>query len=362
MSSMENKPTDSPTIILIPAYEPGSALIESTNKLVADQCIVVVVDDGSGLNYQQIFNMLNENIHHIKHSDNLGKGMALKSGYRYIRDTFQNYVVVTADADGQHHIGDIKNMAETYKLQPHTLLLGVRAFESKNVPLRSKFGNILTRKLFSLVTRQQLSDTQTGLRAFDASLIDFMIDVPGERFEYEMNVLLSSSAAQVKLVELPILTIYEENNESSHFNPIRDSWAIYKEVFKFASSSLLSFGIDYGLFIILLHLTGSWGLAASVAFANIVSRIVSGTFNFTMNKHLIFKQKGSLAKGTLSYILLASCILIGNTILLNLLTGPLHINPYIAKIVTEISFFSLSYIVQKNIIFAKKTNVNRSLA
>lgn len=354
MRLMAMKPLDSRPIVLIPAYQPGRVLIESTDRLVAANFTVVVVDDGSEADYRGVFSALHKDIRVLRHMTNKGKGAALKTGFRYIRDTFGKYVVITADADGQHHVDDIQKMAADYCHHPYTLLLGVREFESGNVPLRSRFGNVITRKVFSLITKQPLRDTQTGLRAFDDSLMDFMLRVPGERFEYEMNVLLECSGEGIELVELPILTIYENNNQSSHFDPIKDSWAIYKEVIKFASSSLSAFAIDYGMFIILLHLTSAWSLSSSVVFANIVSRITSASFNFLVNKHLVFKHKGNFAGGALQYALLAISILAGNTLLLHLLTGLFHVAPSIAKIVTELTFFCTSYIAQRKIIFARE--------
>lgn len=342
-------------IILIPSYQPGQALITVTSKLLIAHFTVVVVDDGSEAQYQKVFQQLDARVYVLHHAVNQGKGAALKTGYQYIRSTFDDYIVITVDGDGQHATEDIEKMAEVYADHPHTLLLGVRTFEDTNVPLRSKFGNVLTRKVFSLITKQPLSDTQTGLRAFDKSLMDFMIDIPGERFEYEMSVLLACSSEGVDIAEVPIQTIYTDNNASSHFNPIKDSWAIYKEVIKFASSSLLAFVIDYCAFVILVHLTASWTLASSVVFANIMARIASASVNFTVNRHLVFRQhKTSVAIGAVQYVALASIILVGNTFFVTLLTGTIHVAPYIAKIITEVTFFSVSYLVQKHIIFAQK--------
>lgn len=351
---MVSKSQDLQPIILIPAYQPGHALIESTDRLLAAHFAVVVVDDGSEAAYAYVFDKLDVRVHLVRHDTNKGKGAALKTGYRYIRRTFHDYVVVTADADGQHDVSDIKKMVQAYSRHPQTLLLGARTFENSGIPMRSKVGNVLTRKVFSLVTKKQLSDTQTGLRAFDYRLTDFMLNVSGERFEYETNVLLACSREGIDLVELPIQTIYENNNESSHFNPIKDSWAIYKEIIKFASSSLVAFGIDYGMFIVLLHLTSSWPLASSVIFANVVARMTSASSNFMINRHLIFKHKNSFAKGAVQYSLLAAGVLVGNTLLLTLLTSGLHVAPLFAKIATELAFFCISYLVQKNIIFAQK--------
>ena len=350
------KPYIQHSIILIPAYQPREALLDTTNKLISAGFNVVVVNDGSESKFETIFSKLDKKVHLLHHDSNKGKGASLKTGYKYIQKTFSNYVVITADADGQHHVTDIKKMAQEYQRYKRELLLGSRTFEDNSVPLRSRLGNVLTRNIFLLITKNKLSDTQTGLRAFDDSLIDFMITVPGERFEYEINVLLACSSAGITLVELPISTIYENNNESSHFSPVRDSWSIYKQFITFTSSSLAAFAIDYTLFIVLLQLTDSWVAATSIVFANVIARIVSASFNFTVNKHLIFKHRGSFTKGAVHYFLLAVAVLTINTLLLNILTSSLDIAPYIAKIATELTMFALSYFVQRNIIFAKKVS------
>lgn len=340
------------TVIIIPAYQPSEKLLESTNQLAALDLTIVVIDDGSELEYQQIFSRLDNNIHLLQHEENLGKGAALKTGYRYVDETFKNYTIVTADADGQHAVDDIEKVVRAYADYRGELLLGARAFDGK-VPLRSKFGNVLTKKIMSLATRRNISDTQTGLRAFDDSLTDFMVSVSGDRFQYETNVLLECSRQNVQISEIEIKTIYEDNNSSSHFNPITDSLAIYKEILKFASSSLLAFAVDYLLFVLILQATESWAIAASVAFANILARIVSASLNFSINKHLIFRHDGKTAQSAFRYFLLAVGIVCFNTMILFGLTQA-GLNPYISKVSTEILLFLLSYTVQKNFVFPNR--------
>lgn len=347
-----------PSIVLIPAYEPGDALLSTVRQLLARGFTVVVVNDGSGARYQAIFDQLSTAVRLIRHDVNKGKGAALKTGYRFIRQHFPKHTIITADADGQHTVADITRVASASPRHPATLLLGSRTFGANDVPLRSKFGNELTRKVYSLVAKQQLSDTQTGLRAFDDQLTEFMLQVPGERFEYEMNVLLGASRVGIPIVELPIQTVYKNNNQSSHFNPLKDSIAIYKEVLKFASSSLASFVLDITLFTLIMFLTSSWTLASSVTFANVVARIISASFNFTINRHLVFERNTPVVRDALGYALLALGILVGNTLLLNLLTF-LAVTPLIAKILTELAFFCMSFWVQKHVIFTKKREVKQ---
>lgn len=349
------KVKDYKTVILIPAYQPNEVLVNLVEKLSQQNFEIVVVNDGSSENHARIFEKISSKAHILRHEKNQGKGVALKTGYEFIRRNFEKFVIITVDADGQHSLNDICKMAEIYHEYAGKLMLGVRKFEQENVPFRSKFGNILTRKILFLATRQNLSDTQTGLRAFDQSLVDEMLEIRGERYEYELNVLLYAIEKQIEIVEIPIETIYENNNSSSHFNPLRDSLKIYKEILKFASSSIISFVVDFAIFAILVAFTQNWGVATSVTFAGIFARIISATLNFNLNKHFVFKSRGKTTQNAASYAGLAGAIMIGNLVVLNFLTSGLgFISATFAKIITEIFFFALSYLVQKKLIFTHK--------
>jgi len=168
----------------------------------------------------------------IEHSINKGKGQALKTGFTYyLENLMQDYLgIVTADSDGQHSIEDTINIAklvEEYK-DVKTLILGVRNFNKENVPFASKFGNKLTKTIFKLLYNKTINDTQTGLRGFTNSYIKDCIDIPGNRYEYEMNMLIYATKSEITILEKKIDTIYIEENKSSHFNPIKDSIKIYK--------------------------------------------------------------------------------------------------------------------------------------
>ena len=291
------KVRDYKTEILIPAYQPSEVLVNLVEKLSQQNFEVVVVNDGSSENHARIFEKISSKAHILRHEKNQGKGVALKTGYEFIRRNFEKFVIITVDADGQHSLNDICKMAEIYHEYAVKLMLGVRKFEREDIPFRSKFGNILTRKILFWATRQNLSDTQTGLRAFDQSLVDEMLEIRGERYEYELNVLLYAIEKQIEIVETPIETIYEDSNSSSHFNPLRDSLKIYKEILKFASSSIISFVVDFAFFFaILVAFTQSWDVATSVTFAGIFARIISATLNFNLNKHFVFKSGGKTAQ------------------------------------------------------------------
>ena len=335
-------------IILIPAYEPDEKLIELLKTINEKKYDIIIVDDGSGEKYQKIFKACSNKAKIISYKQNLGKGHALKTGLKYIKDTYQNnYTIVTMDSDGQHKIEDATKILNKASENPYKLILGMR-IRDKKVPLRSKIGNTITKEIYKITTGVKVYDTQTGLRAFTDKLTDFFLSIEGERFEYEMNILLECAKNKIEIEEIPIQTIYIENNKHSHFNTIKDSYLVYKEIIKFSLSSITSFLIDYILFAILSLTTNK------IILSNITSRIISSTINYILNKNIVFKNKDSKLTTLTKYILLAITILSLNTVILNILTKQLQINHLIAKIITEIILFILSWLIQKKIIFKLK--------
>ncbi len=221
------------TAVLIPAYRPDHKLIETLRKLSESGYTLVVVDDGSGAAYDTVFIEAAEMARVIRYPVNRGKGGALKQGVRCIVKCLpQVRYVVTADADGQHRLEDIDKVARRLH-QVGGFVIGSRAFVGE-VPLRSRFGNTLTRGVYHVVSGVQVGDTQTGLRGFDRSLLTWLLTIPGNRYEYEMNVLMSAARDQIAIHEVEIQTVYENDNSSSHFRPLHDSVKIYKEIFRFA--------------------------------------------------------------------------------------------------------------------------------
>lgn len=335
-------------IALIPAYEPNIKLVNLVDKLKQKDIKIVVVDDGSGENYKQIFSKICPKADIISYSVNKGKGFALKKGLEFINKKFNgNYVVVTMDADGQHTVQDAIKLCNYIENNPNQLVLGKRV-RSKNTPLKSRLGNSITKFIYKISTGIDIYDTQTGLRAFSNKLINKMLKVEGNRYEYEMNVLLKLPKEGVKIKEIEIKTIYIDNNSGSHFNALKDSFRIYKQIIKFSFSSLISFGIDYSLYSLLMLLT------TNIIIANIIARIVSGMANYAINKNLVFNTKGKIYKSFYQYIILAILILGLNTLFLNTLVNVIGLNAFVSKIIVEIFLFLFSYIIQNKIIFNKK--------
>lgn len=334
-------------IALIPAYKPEPMLIDLLKELCASNFECVVVDDGGGDEFSETFEKAASFAKILTHPINRGKGAAMKTGFAYIKDNFgDDRVVVTVDADGQHKVADALRVCTEAEKSKDTLVLGSRKFKG-DIPFRSKFGNSITRFVYRISTGLKVHDTQTGLRACTASLLPRLIEISGDRYEYEMNVLLEFARHRIAIKELDIETIYVGKNETSHFNPLKDSFRIYKEILKFSASSFIGFLVDYAIYSLLIL------LSFKLEFANVAARIVSATVNYTLNRKFVFKNKGSILKSAIKYFLLAVLILIGNTFALKFLVYNLEINKMLAKVLTEIVFYIISWLVQRFFIFRK---------
>lgn len=337
-------------VAVIPAYEPDEQLEITAMELEALGFAVLVVNDGSSPDKDKIFHRVESYAEVIRHEKNCGKGRALKTAMKYILENMPDEDgVVTVDADGQHKLADVLAVSLALSLHPQNLILGVRSFEG-NVPIRSRIGNSVTRAVFALASGRSLSDTQTGLRAFGVHMIPFLMNIDGERYEYEMNMLLKCAESGIKWTEVPIRTVYlDKKNTSSHFNTVKDSFRIYKTILKFSGSSFVSFLLDYVLFNIFNALLGLIPYFNAVFFSNIFARIISCMFNYQLNKKYVFRSGGGV-QTAVKYFCLALGILIANTVLLQAFTA-VGIPAFAGKILTEITLFICSLLVQRFMIF-----------
>ena len=227
-------------IVIIPCYEPPHLVIDYAKELLSQGVYkVVIVNDGSNDKYLNVFKTLSTigGVLVLSYDKNRGKGYALKHAFSYCAQNFDdNCVYATADCDGQHGVDDVLNCLKQASENQNSFILGVRNFKDKNVPIRSKFGNNSTIFTFKLLYSIKISDTQTGLRAFSHKLLNLLLDIDGERFEYEMNQIICLHKKGIKFLEVPIKTIYEKKSDDvdkrSHFKTISDSVKVYKVLFK----------------------------------------------------------------------------------------------------------------------------------
>ena len=351
---------DDRTTILIPAYNPDEKLLALLPRLRERFRHIVLVNDGSTTG-KDVFERAVPLVDAILvHEKNRGKGAALKTGFAYIGDATD---VITADADGQHTPEDIAKLADGLKSHRDGLVLGVRSFSGK-VPLRSRFGNWWTRWFFFLMTGLMIRDTQTGLRGIPAALVPRVAKLPGDRYEYEMTMLADAKRHPSRPLQIPIETVYLDENATSHFNPVLDAIRIYRSLFQFCISSVLSFLIDNGVFAAVM-----WVMAAKdtprrdgVLVALVAARLVSSHFNYFYNRFVVFRRgdvprKGPhrsyygyfglvLAIGAASYALTEGC---------SALLDVRGVAITVVKIVADTVLFIASYLVQKKFIFARRS-------
>ena len=272
-------------LVLIPAYEPDEQLVTLTQKLHTEGLQVLVVNDGSGKKYQDIFTRIAPYATVISLEKNSGKGAALKAGMRHIRDHMPDCEhFITCDADGQHRVEDVLRVREQLQ-KGEKFVLTVRQWR-KDIPLRSKVGNSLSRFVYALLANRYLSDNQSGLRGFNRVHIHWLIQVERNNYDYEMNVLYYAAKKNIRIATVPIEAIYIGNNESSHFNPIRDTVRIYKSLFALAGGSFIGFLVGEILILILSLIFGHQYLMVTVPSVAAVSYLVT----IVLNRYVFFRH------------------------------------------------------------------------
>ena len=334
-------------IVLIPAYQPDMRLARLVLELHrADPKVrIIVVDDGSGPHYSVYFTAAQAaGATIVTSARNRGKGRALRAGIAKAIAIAPGEVVVTADADGQHEVGDILAVGRRAE-ESGRIVLGARSF-GEDVPARSRFGNRATAVLFRLATGVRLCDTQTGLRAFPSEDLLWLLDAPGDRYEYELSVLLRAAESRLPLEEIPIATIYEEGNPTSHFRPIRDSARIYPPLLAFSASSIAGFVVDY------LGVLGLNALLGGILVPVLGARILSAGVNFALNRRVFRAARGSVVSSAVKYAALALALVGASSVGIFLLTRA-GLALWAAKPLVDVVLYLASYRIQRRLVFTE---------
>ena len=347
--------------IIIPAYEPDMRLIRLLEELSIRKNLIIIVNDGSGQEYEPIFErakaILREDGIILTHKTNRGKGRALKTAFSYILERFPNAIgAVTADSDGQHNMKAIESVEKALMSNQMSLVLGIRDFNDIGIPWKSKFGNKLTMKVLSYVAGIRINDTQTGLRGIPRSFMEHLLDVPGDRFEFETSMLIES-VGYYSIIEVPIETIYDsKENHKTHFRPVTDSLKIYcilgKRFLKYVFSSLSSSILDIVLFTLFCYVFKKENNNLYVVFSTIMARIFSAIYNYFINYKIVFRSQQKVRKTALKYCLLAIMQMGLSAILVTLGVHVINVVPEVfIKIPIDFLIFFASYYIQQNYIF-----------
>jgi glycosyltransferase involved in cell wall biosynthesis len=350
-----------PVAVLIPAYRPNRTLLDVITALVARGIAsIIVVDDGSGPAFLPVFDQValvpagqGQSVQVLRHAINLGKGAALKTAFNHVLAYLPDAVgVVTADADGQHEPDDIVRVCQRFTESPNALVLGSRGFAgpemADRIPLRSRFGNSLTRRVMHLVLGQKLADTQTGLRAIPRAMLPRLMKVAANGYEFELEMLIDARHHAVRVIEQPIRTIYEPGNPASHFRPLRDSMRIYFVLLRFSMISLATAIIDNLTFYIVFHATGA------IAGAQIAGRTAAVLFNYRSVRRAVFfsdQPHRVLLPRYLSLVAFNALVSYAGIRLLSSYT-PLGVVP--SKLLTESLLFIANFAIQRDFIFTRR--------
>jgi len=339
-------------VLIIPAFQPAESLLDVVRSVAGSGfAAILVVDDGSAPACRPIFDEVQQQagVRLLRHAVNLGKGAALKTAMNYALVEFPDLDgVVTADADGQHAPEDICAVARMFGEHTDALVLGARAF-SGPVPLRSRFGNELTRTVMRLVVGHRLTDTQTGLRAIPRGLAERLLKVPASGYEFELEMLIAAKHLGIEVLESPIQTIYQKGNPTSHFQPLRDSMRIYFVLLRFGFMSIATAALDNIVFYILFHTTGA--LPASLLGA----RVLALLFNYTLVRNAVFLSHATHKVVFPRYLLLAAANVCFSFALITSLTNLFSIAVMPTKILVESILFIANFAIQRDFVFARRT-------
>ena len=287
---------------------------------------ILLVDDGSAEQNQHYFQAAEHEmgctvLHHTK---NLGKGRALKTAFQWLLENRPDAAgCVTIDGDGQHHADDILACTEEMLSQEQdAIVLGARDFKTDNMPAKSRFGNKCTAAVFKLFCGMAVTDTQTGLRVFPRSVWKQMLEISGERFEYETNMLLMCGQQKIRMTEHPIRTIYIDSNASTHFHPIKDSARIYGIILRYFRGSLISYAVEFITFILLNGFLKQCGFAQHLFLACALGGIAGLVFGFLFNRREMFRSTAPRATVAARHCILWAFRMFASFLLILLVTKP----------------------------------------
>src|SRR6266404_1700000 len=336
-------------VFLIPSYQPTILFCELLEELrKTDPAPIVIVDDGSGPRYRELFQRAGRipDTTVLTNAINLGKGAALKHGMNHALVTYPDCAgVVTADADGQHSVGDILKIANELLAHPADAIFGSRDFR-RDVPLRSKIGNTISRYVYRFLIGLNLSDTQTGLRGIPRRLAELSLGIRANRYEFETEQIIAAKSADFKFKEVPIRTVYIDDNRGSHFNPILDSFRIYFVLLRYAISSLATALADFLTFYILT------ANGMPVLSANMSARAVALWIQFMLLKRYVFKSKAGLwiFAAYVAYVFFTGYV---SSAMQVQFTEQLVNSPLLAKIVVELLIWIFNFMFLRDIIFRR---------
>ena len=212
--------------VILPAYNEevsiGSVVLLARRH--ADR--VIVVDDGSSDRTAEVAAIAGAEV--IVHSPNMGKGMAFKTGFAAAEGAD---IIVTMDSDGQHNPADIPGLVAPIIKGEADMVNGSRYLNghATDTPAYRRIGQTVLDKATVLNSGVKITDSQSGFRAFSASIVDiFRFNAQGMAIESEM--LADAGRYGLRVKEVPIGVRYDVDGSTE--NPVRHGLTVLLKIFK----------------------------------------------------------------------------------------------------------------------------------
>ncbi len=213
-------------MFLIPVYNEEKHIGNLLQELNYDKKDIIVVDDGSTDRTAEI--VKKKGVVLLKHPNNLGKGYAHRTGFKYA--VAQNYdYVITLDGDGQHNPEELLLFIKKINETAEDIIIGTRKFSLKNMPLIRLLTNLTTSFIVSLFSHKRVKDSQSGYRAISKRVLE-KVRLTTCNFQTESEMIIKAARLGYHLSSVPISTLYSE--EKSKIIPFLDTIRFVKLALK----------------------------------------------------------------------------------------------------------------------------------
>lgn len=206
------------TIVVIPSYNEAGTIGNIVRDIVGMGFGVLVIDDGSTDDTQR--EALEDGAMVIRNKKNLGKGMSIREGVRYVFEKMNYEWMIIMDGDGQHHPEDIPILMKASHWGDADIVIGNRMMYPKTMPSVRYLTNKFTSWTVSRMCRQEIPDSQCGFRLIKVDALRKM-KLISKRYDIESEILIQAARDKLNIVSVPIRTIY--GREVSEINPMRDT-------------------------------------------------------------------------------------------------------------------------------------------
>jgi len=215
---------------VIPAFNEEKYIYDVAKMAKEFVDTVIVVDDGS--TDETFSKAMDSGAIVLKHEKNLGKGAALRTGFKYALEHGAD-IVVTLDGDMQHNPFEIPKFLEKIREEGVDIVVGSRFLEKvKNMPIQRRLSNFITTKILNKIFKVPMTDSQSGFRAFKTKVLE-EVTFKDDRYGAETEILIEAKRKGFNIVEVPISVRYE--GQRSKIRPMRETlswiWLIIKKCF-----------------------------------------------------------------------------------------------------------------------------------